>query len=159
MAIFPLVDDRLVHGQVLLFWRRHWQIDKILVANDAVAMDELRKSALRLIIPPALSCEIVTVAQAATRLVAGTAETRTLLLLASPVDAWDILKWGAALKHVNVANLSARPGAKKLTPHLYVTQEERWALDRLSQSGVAVTAKQLPHSSDAFEAGVPNIAQ
>ena len=80
MAILPLVDDRLVHGQVLLFWRRHWQIDKILVANDAVAMDELRKSALRLIIPPALSCEIVTVAQAATRLVAGTAETRTLLL-------------------------------------------------------------------------------
>lgn len=155
MGVYPLIDDRLIHGQVVLFWMRYWQIEQILVANDEAAANELRKIMLRLIVPPGLGCEILTTAQAALRLAAGPVEARTLLLLASPVDALTILKQSGTLERVNVANLSARPNTRELTPHLYVTEEELSALERLSRLGVEVTARQLPHSPDAFRAGMP----
>ena len=39
------VDYRLVHGQVAISWSRHIGADCILVANDEVVENEIRKAA------------------------------------------------------------------------------------------------------------------
>ena len=38
------IDDRLVHGQVCSFWIPKYNVDRIVVVDDAVAKDDLRKS-------------------------------------------------------------------------------------------------------------------
>ncbi|MEE6726177.1 PTS sugar transporter subunit IIB, partial [Pediococcus acidilactici] len=42
------VDHRLLHGQVAVSWFNSLGANTILVANDAVASDDFRKSAIRL---------------------------------------------------------------------------------------------------------------
>lgn len=42
------IDHRLLHGQVAFAWTKYLGTDCILIANDSVAQDELRMSALRL---------------------------------------------------------------------------------------------------------------
>ena len=45
------VDHRLLHGQVAFTWVKMIGTDCILIANDSVAKDELRMSALRMAKP------------------------------------------------------------------------------------------------------------
>ena len=45
------VDHRLLHGQVAVSWKSALDVDCILVANDSVPGDALRKSAIKLAKP------------------------------------------------------------------------------------------------------------
>ena len=54
MILLLRVDHRLLHGQVVFSWIQNLKADCILIANDSVATDELRKSTLKLAKPQEL---------------------------------------------------------------------------------------------------------
>ena len=56
------VDHRLLHGQVAFSWTQYVGADCILIANDSVPGDELRKTTIKLAKPP--SVKLVMRAQA-----------------------------------------------------------------------------------------------
>ena len=37
------IDDRLIHGQVAAYWCNSLRVSRIMVANDKIANDDLRK--------------------------------------------------------------------------------------------------------------------
>lgn len=41
------IDDRLIHGQVCSFWIPEYRVDRIVIVDDDIAKDEMRKTALR----------------------------------------------------------------------------------------------------------------
>lgn len=45
------VDHRLLHGQVAFSWTSALNVDCILIANDSVMKDELRKTTLKMAKP------------------------------------------------------------------------------------------------------------
>jgi fructoselysine/glucoselysine PTS system EIIB component len=49
------VDHRLLHGQVAVSWSQNLDIDAILIANDDVPMDELRKTTIKLAKPQGMN--------------------------------------------------------------------------------------------------------
>ena len=51
MITMTRVDHRLLHGQVAFAWIKYTGSNCILIANDAVAKDDLRIAALRLAKP------------------------------------------------------------------------------------------------------------
>lgn len=51
MILLLRVDHRLLHGQVAFSWTQTLGADCILIANDAVAGDELRKTTMKLAKP------------------------------------------------------------------------------------------------------------
>lgn len=42
------VDHRLLHGQVAMAWTQSLDVDCMLIANDAIMKDEIRKTTLKL---------------------------------------------------------------------------------------------------------------
>ena len=42
------LDDRLIHGQVAVSWTRALDLDVLLVVNDQIVNDPMRKNALKL---------------------------------------------------------------------------------------------------------------
>ncbi|HBS2988405.1 PTS sugar transporter subunit IIB, partial [Klebsiella pneumoniae] len=48
------VDHRLLHGQVAFSWTQYVGADCILIANDSVPGDELRKTTIKLAKPPSV---------------------------------------------------------------------------------------------------------
>lgn len=46
------LDDRLIHGQVAISWTRFLDANVLLVINDEVVKNELRKKALKMAVPP-----------------------------------------------------------------------------------------------------------
>ena len=43
------IDDRLIHGQVAVYWCNAVNATRIMVANDEMYQNEVQKAALRLV--------------------------------------------------------------------------------------------------------------
>lgn len=52
------VDHRLLHGQVAFSWTQYVGADCILIANDSVPGDKLRKTTIKLAKPPSVKLVI-----------------------------------------------------------------------------------------------------
>lgn len=51
MIVLTRIDHRLLHGQIAFLWVRNVGADCILIANDSLAKDDLRMSAIRMAKP------------------------------------------------------------------------------------------------------------
>lgn len=139
------IDDRLIHGQVAAFWCNSMKINRIMVANDEVANNELQKSALRMVAPPGVNTSIITKEKAAANIKAGKYDAeRVFLILKGPKDAIDLIKLGVNIKMINVGNMAHREGTVQIKRSINVTQDEIEAFKELNAMGVELTAIMVP---------------
>lgn len=54
------VDDRLIHGQVIEGWIKHFKIGHIILVSDRVAADNLQQMIYSSILPPGCKLDIIT---------------------------------------------------------------------------------------------------
>ena len=89
------IDDRLVHGQVCSFWIPKYNVDRIVVVDDAVAKDDLRKSMLRMACPERCKLSIFDTAKAADKFSRHIDEgIKVMILCNSPVPILQMAKYG-----------------------------------------------------------------
>jgi mannose/fructose/N-acetylgalactosamine-specific phosphotransferase system component IIB len=139
------VDDRLIHGQVVVGWARHTQADCIIVANDAVAADPMQRTLLPMAVPQGIEVAIYRVREAAEKLSGGAhAARRAILLFASPADALAFTKAGGALAELNVGGIRFAPGKEVLRKSVSLGAEDLQSLKELSREGVEVYLQMVP---------------
>lgn len=139
------IDDRLIHGQVAAFWCNTLKAQRIMVANDLVANDELQKSVLRMVAPPGVATSIITKERAAENINAGKYdEERVMLILKSPGDALDLIKLGVEIKSINVGNMAHNDRTVQIKRSINVTQEDIENFKRLNADGVTLTSIMVP---------------
>ena len=59
------IDDRLIHGQVVIGWGRAMAINLIILVDDQVAASEWEQELYRMAVAPEIEVRFVTVAEAA----------------------------------------------------------------------------------------------
>ncbi len=74
------VDDRLIHGQVVVGWGRYLKANAILVASDRAADDELAKTMMEMGAPADVKVEVLPLAAAAARVTSGAYEKRAAIV-------------------------------------------------------------------------------
>lgn len=139
------IDDRMIHGQVTVGWGRQLRPDLILLANNAIAADPWQLRVYASSVPPEIDVEILSVAEAVTRLAAAeeTGE-RVLLLTATPGEMAELVRLGAPIGTVNLGGLHFQAGKQEMLPFVYVDRQDVIALDRLLRHGVSLSAQQVP---------------
>ncbi len=139
------IDDRLIHGQVVLGWVPVVKPNRILVACDRVAASEWERKFYASCVPPEIPTTFLSIEQTAQSLTAEPfASEQLLVLLESAEDAWKLVSAGVALKEINVGGLHYREGAIELLPFVFVTPEDRAALRELVKKGVTLSAQDVP---------------
>lgn len=105
------IDDRLLHGQVLVAWAAALRPDRIVLASDVVAADPERRALYEALPQEDYEIAIVTLSEAAREL----AELRTVLAVCgSPQEALQVVDAGAPLQSVQVGGLHDAPGKKRI---------------------------------------------
>ena len=138
------VDDRLVHGQVLVGWGRAVRAARILVIDDDVARDPWERE-LVLGLGGDIAIEIFTVAEAPGRLAAEAGRAgAAIVLFRSPSGALAVLDAGATLDALNVGGLHFAPGRDRVLDYVYLDDEDRRALRAIAERGVRVSAQDTP---------------
>jgi mannose/fructose/N-acetylgalactosamine-specific phosphotransferase system component IIB len=139
------IDDRLIHGQVILGWVPAVKPDRIVVANDRVAGSDWERKFYSSCVPPEVNVSFASVAEAA-RQIAGDLYQREqlIVLLESAQDTLAFIAAGIDLKEVNVGGLHYREGSVELLPFVFLIHEERAALRELVKRGVTLFAQDVP---------------
>jgi mannose/fructose/N-acetylgalactosamine-specific phosphotransferase system component IIB len=141
--VLARIDERLIHGQVVLGWIPRLDADRILIADDALAADAWERDLVASAAPAGIPVEIDTPAAIATRIAAGV-PGKALLLLRSPAALVQLLRQGAFLPEVNVGGLHFREGSRRYLDYLYLTPEDVSALKEAAAAGVRLVARDLP---------------
>jgi PTS system mannose-specific IIB component/fructoselysine and glucoselysine-specific PTS system IIB component len=140
------IDDRLIHGQVVLGWGRPLGIERIVLVNDEVAASPWEQDLYRMAVPAEIELQFASTAAATGNLSGwGTDAPRTLLLTGDIATMVALHSAdGGALREVNLGGLHHRPGRRQRLPYVYLSDDERAELARLEARGAHVSAQDLP---------------
>lgn len=139
------IDDRLIHGQVVLGWARALGISRIVLVDDAVAASPWEQDLYRMGVPPELQLSFLDVAQARSQLSDWQQGQDAILLLTGDVDSMARLLAGIHdPPAVNVGGVHHRPGRTERLPYVFLTEGEWQELRTLEAAGVEVTAQDVP---------------
>jgi mannose/fructose/N-acetylgalactosamine-specific phosphotransferase system component IIB len=149
------IDDRLIHGQVVVGWGQATQAGFIVLVDDEVRMSDWEQELYRMGVPPSVDVEFASLAEAIERVPAWEADARKGIVLTGDIETMAALCAGApSVRTVNVGGIHFRAGRTERLRYVYLTDEEAARLRRLAASGVAVTAQDVPTVSpvplDAF---------
>ena len=141
------VDDRLVHGQVVVGWGRPLRAAFVAVVDDTLATSDWEQELYRMGAPEDLPLEFVSVADARTRMPAWEADPRPgIVLMGDVATATALAAAGVRLAKLNLGGIHHRAGRTERLPYVFLTEDEWRALAALAAQGVQVTAQDLPSS-------------
>ena len=144
--VLSRVDDRLVHGQVVIGWGRPLGIERVVLVDAGVAASPWEQDLYRMAVPPGIDLRFATVAEAAAHLAEWQASATRAMLLTGDVDTMAALyRADSVVVHrINLGGIHHRPGRRERLPYVYLTDEELHTLEALQASGATVTAQDLP---------------
>jgi PTS system mannose-specific IIB component/fructoselysine and glucoselysine-specific PTS system IIB component len=139
------VDDRLVHGQVVIGWGKQLAVDFIVLVDDTVAGSEWEQDLYRMGVPPEIELHFCSAAEFASRAGAWRGDTRTGIVVTADIDTMmTICRTAPPVKQVNLGGIHHKPGRRERLPYVYLTDEEFHALEELERRGTAVRAQDVP---------------
>lgn len=139
------VDERLIHGQVVLGWGSQLLPHRYLVVDDDLAASEWEQDLYRL---GTADAELVFATVEAARLVLPEwrADAVRSILLTRDIASMLRLASGGLLQgdKVNLGGIHHGPGRLQVLTYLHLTEEDVAGLKALEEEGVEVSARDLP---------------
>ncbi|HET6350400.1 MAG TPA: PTS sugar transporter subunit IIB [Candidatus Krumholzibacteria bacterium] len=139
------IDDRLIHGQVILGWMPVVKPDRILVANDRVAGSDWERKFYSSCVPPEVNVSFAGIAETVRQIEGNLFQSESVLVLVeSARDALALVSAGLGIREVNVGGIHFREGSVELLPFVFLTADERSALREMVKRGVTLSAQDVP---------------
>ncbi|MGK0552613.1 PTS sugar transporter subunit IIB [Enterococcus faecalis] len=139
------IDERFVHGQVAFAWTNHLGADCILVANDEIATNNLRKKMLKMAAPTGTKFVVKSIKEAITTLKGDKIKKYQVFLIVGTVaDAYAIVQQVPEIKEVNLGNLKKTDERRMVTSSVYLTEAERTLIKAIQAEGVSVQCQAVP---------------
>ncbi len=132
------IDDRLIHGMVYMTWFPKFKINRAIIVDDNIAVNETRKMALRLGMPQSAKLVIWSVDKAAEKLIAGVDQGNNVIVIVnSPVWLLGLMNKGVEIKEVCCGNNSSSGAdSVQVSGTLYASKEDLAAYKEMINRGV-----------------------
>jgi mannose/fructose/N-acetylgalactosamine-specific phosphotransferase system component IIB len=144
VSVLVRVDDRLVHGQVVVGWGRALKLRSLVLVDDAIAGSAWEQDLYRMGVPPDMTIEFAAVDAAAARFDAWDAEGDRAMILVGDVATLARLCAVAPVTRVNLGGVHQGPGRTQHLSYVYLSDDEAAQLEDLAARGVAITAQDVP---------------
>ena len=140
------VDHRLLHGQVAFSWTQELGVDCILIANDDVPNNEIRKTAIKLAKPQGVKLVIKNINNSIKALQSGvTDKYRLFIVVESVADAYALARAYPAINHINLGGTKPVENTIQISKAINVTTDDEKKLDELVKNGCEVEIRQVPN--------------
>lgn len=140
------VDHRLLHGQVAMAWTQSLDSDCILIANDAVVNDNIRKTAMKLAKPNGVKLVMKNIEDSIAALNAGVTDKYKLFIVVESIeDAYRLAKGHAGIRSINFGGCKPKEDiVKTLYKTIPVTARDEEMLKELLNDGIEIEIRQVP---------------
>jgi mannose/fructose/N-acetylgalactosamine-specific phosphotransferase system component IIB len=140
------VDERLIHGQVVVAWGARLRPDRIVVVDDELADSAWEQELYAVGVPADVEAEFVGVDSAIARLPAWQSNQERVLLLTRDIATLARTARSGLLRdeEVNIGGIHHAPGRTRVLRYVFLSDAEREELKHLADRGVRITARDLP---------------
>ncbi len=151
------IDDRLIHGQVVVGWVKALDIQRLVVVNDEIAKNNMRRTLMEMAVPAGLKVNFYDVAGAVDA-AKDDSQDRALLLFAGPADVLTFAKAGGPVKAVNVGGMHYCDGKTQMSKTICVDPNDLSAFKELKKMGVEMESRAVPGDMrEALDKVLPEI--
>ena len=131
------IDDRLIHGQVTTVWSKVANAQRIIICNDDVYNDDVRRTLLRQAAPPGMKVNVVNLEKAVAVYHNPQYQDETVFyLFTNPQDVLTMVQQGVKIATLNIGGMAWRPGKKQLTKAVSLDAADINAFQQLDTLGV-----------------------
>lgn len=139
------VDHRLLHGQVAFSWTQNLSADCILIANDDVPTNDIRKTTIKLAKPQGVKLVIKTIEDSIKALQSGVTDKYKLFIVVESVtDAHRLVSAYPEITQVNLGGMKVREGSRNISKAINILPEEELLVKEMVDAGVEVEIRQVP---------------
>jgi mannose/fructose/N-acetylgalactosamine-specific phosphotransferase system component IIB len=139
------IDDRLVHGQVVVGWGQPLNIELIILVDDEVAQSDWEQDLYRMGVPPEMEIRFADVATAVRDHQTYANDPRRSIVLTGNIATMHALLRGVeTIRAINVGGLHHRAGRTQKMRYVFLTPEEESELREIIAGGAKVTAQDVP---------------
>ena len=133
------IDDRLVHGQVVVGWGQPLSLRFLVLVDDIVATTEWERDLYRMGTPPEIELCVETVESAAARMAEFAARADAGMLLTGDIATMDRLTRAVPSIHtVTIGGVHHRHGRAACLPYVFLSDGEIAELTEIASRGVRI---------------------
>ncbi len=139
------IDDRLIHGQVVVGWGQPLGLRFIVLVDDDVAASDWEQELYRMGVPPDVEVYFHAVRDMATAIDHYDRDVRPGLLLVGSVDTMRrLVDVAPSIRSVNIGGVHHAEGRVQRMRYVFLTPDEEVSLRALEARGLAITAQDVP---------------
>lgn len=139
------IDDRLIHGQVVVGWGQPLELRFIMLIDDDVASSEWEQELYRMGVPPEMEVCFSAVDDAGTPLQRFANDSRMGIVLVGDINTMlRLVSANPQIKTVNIGGVHHSPGRVAKLRYVFLTPDEEAGLRAIAAAGVEVTAQDVP---------------
>lgn len=140
------IDDRLIHGQVVVGWGQPLNLGFIVLVDDVVAESDWEQELYRLGVPTSMDVYFVSIREAAREMEKYAGDRRTGMVLTGTVQAMLDLVRGSPhrIPAVNIGGIHHREDRTQKMRYVFLNAAEEQGLRSIAGLGVTVTAQDVP---------------
>jgi len=139
------LDDRLIHGQVVVGWGNALEADRILLIDDKVASLPWERDLYRLGVPSNMQVDFVSLDEAPAALAETVKSNKRVIVVVADVDTLvRVCKSSDVVRRVNIGGLHEGEGRRRRLRYVFLSDAESESLKMLESHGIEVTARDVP---------------
>jgi mannose/fructose/N-acetylgalactosamine-specific phosphotransferase system component IIB len=148
-VIHVRMDNRLIHGQILVSWNSVFKIDRIVVTNDKVAADPIQVTLLKAVAPIGAKVSVLSTKDCVAYSNSPEAEKENIFVIAKyPEDGLALVEAGLKMPVLNLGNQAFVRGSQKVSNTVFLTESGLKALKKLHEMGIRITCRMMPPDGD-----------
>ena len=149
-VIHVRMDNRLIHGQILVSWNSVFKIDRIVVTNDRVAADPIQVTLLKAVAPIGAEVSVLSIKDCVAYSSSPEAEKENIFIIAKyPEDGLALVEAGLKMPVLNLGNQAFVRGSQKVSNTVFLTESGLKALKKLHEMGIRISCRMMPPDKDS----------
>jgi mannose/fructose/N-acetylgalactosamine-specific phosphotransferase system component IIB len=139
------IDDRLIHGQVVVGWGQPLDIGFIVLVDDEVANSDWEQELYRMGVPPEMEVRFASVDEAAISLPEYERDPRRGIVLTGDIASMRrLVEANGHVRRINLGGIHHRTGRVQRLRYVFLTPDEERELRELAERGIDITAQDVP---------------
>lgn len=142
--VLARVDDRLMHGQIVVSWIPFLKVNEVIIIDDEYANDEFMTLLIKNAAPDNVRVHVFTCSNASDYLKEEDDGSRILIILKNVEYLKNLLESNIKLNKINLGNLGSSPQRKKYYNSVHLSDYELKLLKEISKQ-TEIDIKMLPN--------------
>ena len=139
------IDDRLIHGQVVIGWAKTLKSKCILLCDDEISLSNWEKDLYLTCVSEELKALVMSVEETCEYVINASENIeKTIILVKSPKVVLDLIECGYKPQTINVGGLHFMGERKEYLPYLYLDQTEVNDFTNLQKQNISIYFQDVP---------------